>query len=159
MWWRWGLKQWGCMKTKFLNVCSLVFGQIVFFWESFATMAAFKLSQVWAICMIGHVSLKFVESWKLFAAQTAGLKIIQISIFWRTFHLIQVQFLSFSYFSRFRIMFCLIKWSWCTAKLCTTALLSDKRWNVTLYRVFKNNGDNVYVENQQILHQFFRNTL
>ena len=59
---------------------SLVLLQVMFEFESFTTMAAFKLSQVWAICMIGHVSLKFVESWKLFAAQTAGLKIIQISI-------------------------------------------------------------------------------
>ena len=64
------------LKRFLSGVDSLVLLQVMFELESFATMTTFKLSQVWAICVIGHVSLEFVESWKLFAAQTAGLKII-----------------------------------------------------------------------------------
>ena len=64
--------------------------QVMFELESFATMTAFELSQVWPVCVVGHVSLEFVESWKLFAAQTAGLKIIISILGSRIFHSIQV---------------------------------------------------------------------
>ena len=47
---------------------------MMFEFKSFATVAAFKLSQIWAIRMVGHVTLQFVEGWKLFAAQGAWLQ-------------------------------------------------------------------------------------
>ena len=47
-------------------VDSLVFLQVMFEFESLATVTTFEFTQVRAVLVVGHVSLKFVEGWELF---------------------------------------------------------------------------------------------
>ena len=54
------------LKRLFSRVDPLVLLQVMFEFESLATVATFEFTQVRAVLVVGHVSLKLVEGWELF---------------------------------------------------------------------------------------------
>ena len=54
------------LKRLLSCVDALVLLQVMFEFESLATVTTFEFPQVWTVLVIGHVSLKLVEGWELF---------------------------------------------------------------------------------------------
>ena len=54
------------LKRLFSRVDPLVLLQVMFEFESLATVATFEFAQVWSVLVVGHVPLKLVERWELF---------------------------------------------------------------------------------------------
>ena len=54
------------LKRLLSCVDPLVLLQVMFEFESLATVTTFEFAQVWAVLMVGHVPLKLVECWELF---------------------------------------------------------------------------------------------
>ena len=59
------------LKGLLSRVDPLVLLQVMFEFESLATVATFEFTQVRAVLVVGHVSLKLVEGWELFRAHGA----------------------------------------------------------------------------------------
>ena len=54
------------LKRLLSRVDPLVLLQVMFEFESLATVATFEFAQVWSVLVVGHVPLKLVEGWELF---------------------------------------------------------------------------------------------
>ena len=54
------------LKGLLSRVDPLVLLQVMFEFESLATVATFEFAQVWSVLVVGHVPLKLVERWELF---------------------------------------------------------------------------------------------
>ena len=54
------------LKRLLSCVDALVLLQVMFEFESLATVTTFEFAQVWTVLVVGHVSLKLVEGWELF---------------------------------------------------------------------------------------------
>ena len=54
------------LKGLLSRVDPLVLLQVMFEFESLATVATFEFAQVRAVLVVGHVPLKLVERWELF---------------------------------------------------------------------------------------------
>ena len=54
------------LKRLLCRVDPLVLLQVMFEFESLATVAAFEFAQVGSVLVVGHVPLKLVERWELF---------------------------------------------------------------------------------------------